>query len=137
MRDLDEINKMDENKVLSKIKSKPQTRYTLCNCATDFVKLNRIVKRLIKRNLITKRYYHVDNTKQVVYVPFNFSGFLINYLMDDLDLNKTYKKEYLFYFDDYINDNFTFKIKHLYVLDSNVWLYLGTCYIDKHNIRCF
>ncbi len=130
------MTKMNEEETYRKILDKPQTKYTLCKTGTELIKLNKIVKRLTKRKLITKRYYHIDGARQVVYVPFNFSDYLLNYLMCDVDdLDK--EKEYLFYFKDYFVDGFKFKVNKLYVLDSNYWLYVGKSYLDKNRIRCF
>jgi len=120
---------MNEFEIYEKIRELPQTRYTLGKTKTDLIKVNKNILRLVKRNLIQKRYYHVDGSLQVVYLPIDFKGFLVNYRTDE--------DEFLMYFTDYDYEGFAFKIKNVHILMRNEWQYFKKMYIDKNRIRCF
>jgi hypothetical protein len=127
---------MTEEEILQKIKKLPQTRYTLAKNKTDLLKIHKIMKRLEKRNLICRRYFHIDGTRQTVYVEKNIKGYLVNYLAPDINnLNK--KKEYLLYFLNYRHLDFDFYVSSCMLLDSNNWIKLKGVYLNKNNVRCF
>lgn len=121
---------MNDSEILAKIKAIPQTRYTLANTKTELLKVNKSINRLCKIKEITKRYFHVDNSLQVVYIPFDFKGFLINY-----KLNK--KEEVLIFFKDYFYVNFDLFLMECWLLDTNKWVIYTDVYIDKKRVRCF
>jgi len=127
---------MNEYDIYEKIKCFPQTRYTLADNKTDLVKVNRHINELLRKNLIIKKYYHIDETRQVVYIPIDFKGFLINYAIKTTIFNNT-PRELLIYFKDYKYELFSLKIKDTYVLQDNEWVGYGDMFIDKSEVRCF
>jgi len=129
---------MSEEFVLRKIRKIPQTRYTLAENKTDLIKVHKIVKRLEKRGIICRRYFHINGTRQTVYIPKNLDGFLLNYLMIDIDDGANTKQtEYLLFFKDYKHMDLEFFIKKCYLLDKNKWIRLKNVYLDKGKVRCF
>jgi len=110
----------------------PQTRNSLAENKTDLVKLNRRINNLLRRELISKRYYRIkNNSKNTVYVPFNFKGFLLSYSFENC------KK--LIYFEKFMKKRFSLFVPELYIynLESKKWDLIKNTYIDKNKVEEF